>query len=766
MNNPLDQNGQHPRWTRSILLLGTLLVGGQLGAQVSLVAREKQQKSAGSATLSDTADEAASIFYFPQIANGTAGNIRLQTTLIFVNTGPDTPVQLEFRNSRGPLEMELTTGTNSPTLNGSSSVFNFQLNKGESLAAKTPGTGDLVVGYAKVTAAPGVGGTVVFRRSDNPSGIALYEVGVPATTPLKSFSVFLDSLGNRDTGLALVNPLQQLTANDPAQIKAADVTLRVFTKDSELVATTSQELEIGAHSSRFIWEFFQSDADLEARLQEMEGLVTVESNQPVAAVTLRQNDDPELDFPEDIPTLAAFPVNAQAPPPSFILVLTDDQAWDAHSLLEPLVQTPHLESLAKSGTYFTNGFVSTSICPASRASILTGLYFPAHRLTFLRLLDPSVVRTSWPVSLRQEGYRVAFLGKNGAILNGDQLDLLFDEWEVYPRNYFVEGEDSSGQRIHLTDHLASRAVEFLERQTPETPFALVLWLHAPHATNGAADGFPPPPRYERLYDNVLFPPRPGSDRALWADRPQFLEESLNREYGDLWWTEPYQQNSRNYHAMIRGINDALGAIRLALTSRNLDKQTVIFFLSDNGYYRGERRFGGKWLGHDVSIRVPFIVYDPRQSSRTVDELVLNVDIAATVLELAELPVPDSIQGRSLVPLLENKPTAWRNDFFVEHTYNPDVLSFEIPRYRGVRTTRWKYLGYLDHDYEELYDLDADPHELTNLAQDPSSAATKEALRTRTEELYLLYAGETSVEGTKLPQTKEESGRREDLDHVR
>ena len=87
MNNPLDQNGQHPRWTRSILLLGTLLVGGQLGAQVSLVAREKQQKSGGSATLSDTADEAASIFYFPQIANGTAGNIRLQTTLIFVNTG-------------------------------------------------------------------------------------------------------------------------------------------------------------------------------------------------------------------------------------------------------------------------------------------------------------------------------------------------------------------------------------------------------------------------------------------------------------------------------------------------------------------------------------------------------------------------------------------------------------------------------------------------------------------------------------------------------
>ena len=119
-----------------------------------------------------------------------------------------------------------------------------------------------------------------------------------------------------------------------------------------------------------------------------------------------------------------------------------------------------------------------------------------------------------------------------------------------------------------------------------------------------------------------------------ADRPQFLDKSLNREYGDLWWTELYQQNSRNYHSMIRGIDDAVGAIRAALARSNLDQQTVIFFLSDNGYYRGERRFAGKWLGHEVSIRVPFIIYDPRRNSRTAEELVLNVDIAPTVLELA------------------------------------------------------------------------------------------------------------------------------------
>ena len=431
-------------------------------------------------------------------------------------------------------------------------------------------------------------------------------------------------------------------------------------------------------------------------------------------------------------------VDAEASRPNFILLLTDDQAWDAHGVLEPLVETPNLEELAASATYFSNGFVSTSICPASRASILTGLYYPGHGYTFERPpLGLPLLSASWPALLRQAGYRLAFLGKNGLRLDAERLDLLFDEWETFSREYFVE--DPPGEEIHLTDLLASRATEFLARQTPATPFGLVVWFHAPHAINGTtARAFPPPRRYEELYDDVVFPPRPGSEPSEWGGRPQFFEEGLNREQGELWWSALYQENLRDYHAMIRGIDDALGAIRSTLTEVGLERQTVILYLSDNGFFRGERLFGGKWLGHDASIRVPFLILDPSRRPRTVDQLAVNVDIAPTVLDMAGLPIPDSMQGRSLVPLLENAGSSWRDDFFLEHSYVPANRP-EILRFRGVRTTRWKYLGYLDHDYEELYDLDLDPNELTNFADHPAYAGIKEALRTRTEELYSLYA---------------------------
>ncbi len=172
---------------------------------------------------------------------------------------------------------------------------------------------------------------------------------------------------------------------------------------------------------------------------------------------------------------------------------------------------------------------------------------------------------------------------------------------------------------------------------------------------------------------------------------------------------------------------------------------MILYLSDNGFFRGERLFGGKWLGHDVSARVPFLIADPGREPRAVDQLVVNVDIAPTVLDLAGLPIPDAMQGRSLVPLLEGAPTSWREDFFLEHSYVPTDRP-EIPRFLGLRSTRWKYLGYLDHDYEQLYDLDLDPNELDNLAGDPSHTEVIEALRARTEELHALYAGRLFADG--------------------
>ena len=247
------------------------------------------------------------VSYFPQIGDGTANTIRLQTTLFFVNTGEDTTATVEFLNSQGPIEMELIGGANNAPPSSPSSIFSIPLGRGAAASFQTKGTGDLVVGYAKVTAGQGVGGTALFTRSDG--GILVYEAGVPAARPISEFSIFLDSRGKRDTGLAIVFPPQVSGEDDAAQVVTASVTLKVYSKALDFVGDTTFTLEPGAHRSRFIWEFFEEEnPDLATQLRAMEGVLTVESDQPLAAVTLRQNDDPLLGLPEDVPTLAVFPV--------------------------------------------------------------------------------------------------------------------------------------------------------------------------------------------------------------------------------------------------------------------------------------------------------------------------------------------------------------------------------------------------------------------------------------------------------------------------
>ena len=247
------------------------------------------------------------VSYFPQIGDGIASTIRLQTTLFFVNAGEATAATVEFLNSQGPIEMELIGGANGPAPIGPSSTFSIPLGRGAAASFQTKGTGDLVVGYAKVTAGQNVGGTAVFTRSDG--GVVVYEAGVPSAKPISEFSVFLDSRGTRDTGLAIVYPPKESGENDAAQVATANVTMRVYSKTLDFLGETTFTLEPGAHRARFIREFFEEEnPDLATQLGAMEGVVTVESNQPLAAVTLRQNDDPLLGLPEDVPTLAVFPV--------------------------------------------------------------------------------------------------------------------------------------------------------------------------------------------------------------------------------------------------------------------------------------------------------------------------------------------------------------------------------------------------------------------------------------------------------------------------
>ncbi|HLV01294.1 MAG TPA: SBBP repeat-containing protein, partial [Acidobacteriota bacterium] len=234
-------------------------------------------------------------FYFPQIADGQDARIKFQTTLIFVNTGPATPVRIEFFDSHGA-PLELTLGDL-----GSGAVFEIHLASGESFSIQTPGEGPVKVGYARVMTSDRVGGTAIFARSDALVRRNLYEAGVPASTARSMFSFFLDSLGTRDTGVAIVNPPDLL----PGQDGLAQITLQLSDQDGNPLDNTVLELEPGEHRAAFVAELF---SDIALQASEMRGLVTAVSDRPVVAVTLRQSDDPNVEYPNEVASLTAFPV--------------------------------------------------------------------------------------------------------------------------------------------------------------------------------------------------------------------------------------------------------------------------------------------------------------------------------------------------------------------------------------------------------------------------------------------------------------------------
>lgn len=228
-------------------------------------------------------------FYFPQVADANVGDIVFRTTFIFVNTGAATTASLDLFDSDGR-PMSLAVGDRA-----AASQHQIPLARGQSFSGQTPGSQQGVrLGYAKVTAGSGVGGTAVFTRS-NSAGVVMYEAGVPATFASTSanFSLFLDSIGVRDTGLAMVN----------TGASEANIALNLYDKSFNQVATTNVPLAGGKHVPKFIWEFFSAVT----AAKEMEGSVTVFGTN-LAAVTLRTNDDATKPFPQSVPVLTTFPV--------------------------------------------------------------------------------------------------------------------------------------------------------------------------------------------------------------------------------------------------------------------------------------------------------------------------------------------------------------------------------------------------------------------------------------------------------------------------
>lgn len=447
-------------------------------------------------------------------------------------------------------------------------------------------------------------------------------------------------------------------------------------------------------------------------------------------------------------------------PMNVVVIVSDDHRADVLGCAgHPIVQTPNLDRLAADGVRFENAFVTTSICAASRASILTGLPERAHHFTFGRPpLAESLAGTSYPARLRAAGHHTGFVGKFGIAVEGGRatIDRMFDEFTPITRTPYLKTLPDGSTR-HATDLIGDAAVDFLERAATNQPFCLSISFNAGHAEDGDLDDhFPPPPAEADLHADVPMP-RPRLDGGRhFEGQPAFLRESMNRDRYRWRWDEPekYDRNLRNYFRMLAGLDRNVGRVLTALDRLGLSDHTMVIFLGDNGYYMGERGFAGKWSHYEESLRIPMIVFDPRldadRRGRVDDTLVLNLDVAPTVLTAAALPQPASPAAGRPLPIMSIMPDAAlraspRAGFLCEHGMkHPD-----IPRWVGYRTDDLKYARYLDHleDGEFLHDLRADPDEADNLAADPERAADLAEMRRACDAAIL----EANAAGPPLPK---------------
>jgi alpha-L-rhamnosidase len=437
--------------------------------------------------------------------------------------------------------------------------------------------------------------------------------------------------------------------------------------------------------------------------------------------------------------------------PNIIFILTDDQRWDALGYAgNKIIQTPEMDKLAETGAYFSRGIVTTPICSASRASIFSGLHERTHKYTFQTgEIRCEYMETAYPRLLKEAGYYTGFFGKFGVNFSGKEA--MFDVIDDYDRNgqfpdrrgyyYKTLGRDT----VHLTRYTGQQGLDFIENAPANQPFCLSLSFSAPHAHDNAPLQYFWQEEPDKLYQNMEMPGPELADDKYFLELPLPVREGFNR----LRWTwrydtpEKYQHSVKGYYRMIYGIDLEIAKIRQKLSETGKDKNTVIIFMGDNGYFLGERQLAGKWLMYDNSIRVPLIVYDPRvKKQRDIADMALNIDVPATILDLAGVEIPQTYQGKSLLPIVSGKENSiGRDTVLIEHLWEFENISPS----EGVRTSEWKYFRYVnDKSSEELYNLKNDPKETNNLVSKPEYAGVVNKLRNKldrlTEEFADRYSG--------------------------
>ncbi len=420
------------------------------------------------------------------------------------------------------------------------------------------------------------------------------------------------------------------------------------------------------------------------------------------------------------------PALARPGSPNLLVIFSDDHRSDHLGVVGevPFLRTPTLDSLATEGVRFDRAYVTTALCSPSRATLLTGQYASRHGVR--NNLSAWTPRTpSFFDSLAAAGYRCAYIGKWH--MPGDLPDLpgterfitfTIEEGQGVYRDcpLIIDGVPTPRPDTYVSTDLTDLALEWLESSDDGRPFCLVVAHKAVH------HDFEPPDDLLGTYDDVdidlpdeAFTYQTLLDRNVWEGTAGRL-----------------QQHYRRYCETLLGMDREIS--RLLDAIEPVARETAVIYTSDNGYSWGEHVLTGKRWAYDDNIRVPFIVRWPDgiDSPGTVlTEPVLNADIAPTLLDIAGVPIPAAMQGRSIAPLLRGEPVEWRDEVFYEYFAD---FPYQVPPSQAVRTDRWLYVEYDRGLPPELYDTVADPQQQINLAEQREFAEMRQALSQRLADL--------------------------------